>query len=167
MPATGRERGSRGLRLALLPTVAVLGFLFASVVHSSMASPELADDRAGDLLATINHVATALADGNPSDAMKPFDKSFRNYERLSQYFTALTDSSDLNSEVEIVDEQDSSTASDLTVQWTLTLAHKSTFLTDRRSGQLRLRLVSQSRKWKIADLSPVEFFDPQPQPNSK
>jgi hypothetical protein len=114
------------------------------------------------VLATINHVATALAGDNASDAMTPFDKSFTKYTELRDYFSGLTDSSQLVNEVDVIDEQNFGTESSVTVEWTLTLTNKATRQIERRSGEIHIRLRPEEGKWKIVDFSPIDLFNPQP-----
>jgi hypothetical protein len=124
-------------------------------------------ERAQDILSTINYVATALAGDNAADAMTPFDKSFPNYVKLRDYFAGLTDGWQIVNEVDVMDEDDSATQSNVTVQWTMTLTNKTTFQTERRSGEIHVRLALEHGKWKIVDLSPIDFFNPQPTQQSK
>jgi len=124
-------------------------------------------DRPGDVLATINYVATALAGDNAADAMTPFDKSFVNYSKLRDYFLGLTDSSQIVNEVDVNDEQDFENESNVTAGWTLTLTNKTTLQTERRSGEIHIRLALESGKFKIVDFSPIDLFNPQPKLQSK
>jgi len=133
----------------------------------TLFSLPLQADRAHDVLSTINYVATALAGDNAADAMTPFDKSFPNYVKLRDYFEGLTDGWQIVNEVDVTDEEDSATQSNITVQWTMTLTNKSTFQIERRSGQIHLRLALEHGKWKVVDFSPIDFFDPQPKQQSK
>jgi hypothetical protein len=119
-------------------------------------------DRAQDVLSTINYVATALAGDNAADAMTPFDKSFPNYVKLRDYFAGLTDGWQIVNEVDVTDEEDSATQSNVTVQWTMTLTNKTTFQSERRSGEIHIRLAPEHKRWKIVDFSPIDFFNPQP-----
>jgi hypothetical protein len=149
MPATGRRVTSqRALRTAAFAILGVPALSFYA-------------DRPADVLATINYVATALAAGNPIDAMRPFDKSFANYAKLRDYFSGLTDSSQLVNEVDVADEQDSDSGSNVTVNWTLTLMNKTTSETERRSGEIHVRLTLQNGKWRIVDFTPINLFNPQ------
>ncbi len=119
------------------------------------------------VLATINYVATALSGDTAIDAMTPFDKSFANYAKLRDYFVGLTDSAQLVNEVDLVDEQDSGTHSEVTVNWTLTLTNRNTPQTERRTGEIHVRLARENGKWKIIDFSPIEFFNPQARQRSR
>ncbi len=119
-------------------------------------------DRAGDILSTLNRVAAALTAGIASDAMEPFDKSFSGYAKLLEYFSGLTNNSQLVNEVTVVDEQDESAPrSSLTVQWTLTMTDRTNFETRQRSGEIHVRMALEDGKWKIVDFSPIDLFNPQ------
>ena len=124
-------------------------------------------DRAQDVLSTINYVATALAGDNAPDAMTPFDKSFPNYVKLRDYFAGLTDSWQIVNEVDVTDEEGTATQSNVTLQWTMTLTNNTTLQTERRTGEIHVRLALEHGKWKILDLSPIDFFNPQPKQQSK
>ncbi len=118
-------------------------------------------DRAADVLARVNYVATSLTAGNAADAMSPFDKSFANYQKLSDYFDGLTNAFQLVNEVDVTDEQDSETETKLTVNWTLTLTDLKTNYTNRRTAELTVRLALKNGKWRITDISPIDLFNPQ------
>jgi hypothetical protein len=133
----------------------------AALVTLSVSVLPLYADRPGDVLATISYVAASLSAGNPIDAMTPFDKSFLNYAKLRDYFSGLTDSSQLVNDVDVTDEQGSSMESNVTVAWTLTLMNKTTGQTEQRSRDIHIRLTLQNGKWKITNFSPIELFNPQ------
>jgi hypothetical protein len=125
-------------------------------------------DRAAEALATVNYIATALSDDNATDAMTPFDKSCPDYDKLSDYFTGLTDRALVTSQVRVLEEHDTDDATDLVVQWNLDLSNKGMAgITEDRTGELRVHLVKKKGKWKITSLSPISFFDPQDQGKSK
>jgi hypothetical protein len=150
MPAIGHRLTSN--RIVSIAALALFGV---------SALPRDAN-RPANVLATINHVATALAGDNAADAMMPFDKSFPKYGKLRDYFLGLTDSSQLVNEVDLVDEQDSDTQSNVTLEWTVTLTNKTTLQTERRSGEIHAHLKLEDGKWKIVDFSPIDLFNPQP-----
>jgi hypothetical protein len=148
-------------------TLGVLLFLLLA------ATLPLHADRAADVRAQITYVASALGNGNPSDALGPFDKSYKDYGKLRDYFQALTTGFEVTSEVEVLDEQDEETETRLLVNWTLTLANSRTATdlnassSERRSMNVNIRLAPKKGKWKIVDLSPVEIFNPQGKQPSK
>ncbi len=124
-------------------------------------------DRAADARAQITYVASALSNGNPSDALGPFDKSYKDYGKLKDYFQALTNGFEVTSEVEILDEQDEETETKMLVNWTLTLSNSraasdlTASSSERRSSDVNVRLALKKGKWKIIDLSPIDIFNPQ------
>src|ERR1700761_6462587 len=79
-------------------------------------------DQPADVRSKLAAIATALTAGNPAEAMVPFDKSYPNYGKLSNYFGGLTNAFQIVNEVDVVDEEDSATESKLTVHWTITLS---------------------------------------------
>jgi hypothetical protein len=151
-----------GHRLTSRPALAV-----AAVGLFSMSAQPRDTDRALSVLATINHIATALAGDNPAGAMMPFDKSFSKYVKLRDYFLGLTESSQLVNEVDLIDQKDFSNQSNVTVEWTLSLTNKTTLQTERRSGEIYIHLRLEHGKWKIVDFSPIDLFNPQPKQPAK
>lgn len=140
----------------LLPRV-----LPAAALLLLVRSPLLAD-RAADIRTQISYVATALTSGNAADALTPFEKSSANYEKLSGYFQGLT-VYQIENEVDITDEDDTkSTETKVTVDWALTLTDLATNRTDRRTAEINVRLVLKDGKWKIAEFSPIDIFNPLP-----
>ncbi|MFL6446254.1 MAG: hypothetical protein ACJ746_00910 [Bryobacteraceae bacterium] len=124
-------------------------------------SVALRADRPEDIRSQVVYVASALSGGNPSDAVGPIDKSFKDFEKLRNYFAALTRAYQITSEVDIKDEDDREADTKLTLTWRLTLTDPTTNLSSQRNGDIDLTLVQKEGKWKIVELSPVEFFNPQ------
>src|SRR5947199_10613075 len=69
-------------------------------------SSSLRADRPEDIRAQVVYVASALSGGNPSDALGPIDKSFKEYGKLRVYLVSLTQAYQFASEVDIKDEDD-------------------------------------------------------------
>jgi hypothetical protein len=125
----------------------------------SLGSAARADD-AAEARDQISHIATALSEGDAADAMTPFDKSYPNYDKLRNFFAGLTHAFQIVNEIDISDEQDEKTQISLTVHWTLTLTDLQTNYTESRAADLDIKLVRLKGKWKIADLQPVDLFNP-------
>lgn len=132
----------------------------AAVVIFLCVSSLVYADRTADMRALISYIATALTAANPADAMTPFDKSFADYEKLSNYFQGLN-AFQVQNEVNIVDEQDTDTETKLTVDWTMTLTDLGSNSTEQRSAEIHVRLVPKKGKWAIVDFSPIGIFNPQ------
>ena len=101
------------------------------------------------------------------DAMGPFDKNFAGYSKLSDYFSALAGSYELVNEIEITAEKGTDKAAKVNVHWTLTMTDMENSLSNSREGELTFTLALENGKWRITDLTPIEFFDPQQQKNGK
>lgn len=124
-----------------------------------------------DVRATIIYLSSALANGNPSDAMTVFAKTSPGYRQLLDYFSVLTTSYEIASEVEISDETTTDRESDVEATWTLNLTSLSTKATDRRVVDVKIRLQrtkpGNNSPWQIAEFVPVDLFNPQFRENSK
>lgn len=123
------------------------------------ASITRADDLA-DARGQVSHIATALSASDPADAMTPFLKTYANYSKLRNYFAGLVSASQVVSEIDVTDEQDSKTQVDLTVHWRLTLTDLQTYYTQDRAGDVNIKLVLVKGKWKIEDFAPIDLFKP-------
>ncbi len=126
-----------------------------------------AADRPHDVLRVISRVSNSLTNGDPSDALASFSKTFPRYETLRDYFVALTNAFDISNEADVVDEEDLPTQTDLTLKWSITLTGRATNENDRRSEEVHVKLLLKNHKWEIVDLSPISIFDPQVNPVGK
>ncbi len=150
MAVTGRKKYTA---LAL-----VMGLLFPV-----LARP----DQASDLRDVLQRIATGLSDENPADALKPFNRSFGSYDKLSDYFDGLTASYQITNEVNVIDEQDSPDQTTATVDWTITLGDKTNpGVQDSRYRQIHVRITREKKHWKILNFSPIDLFNPQFHPRS-
>jgi hypothetical protein len=140
---------------------AAVGVLFPFVVALPIRA-----DRAADVRAQVSYIGTALSSGNAADAMTPFDKSFPNYEKLSNYFQGLN-AFQLDSDIEFVEEHDTETDAKLIVNWTLTLTDLGSDATEQRTGDINVELARKHGKWKIVEFSPIGLFDPEQKPEPK
>lgn len=139
----------------------------------AMAASPLFADRASDVLSQLEYASNALTNNNAPDAMTSFDKSCPNYDQIRDDFAGLTDGYIVQNELNVTDEDDSSaTETTLTVNWILTLSPKgsgdqrsgSTRAengSQRRTGDIHVRLILKKRKWKIVEFSPLTIFDPE------
>lgn len=141
------------------PWALVFGLLFALP-----ASP----DQSSDIRAALQRIATGLSEGNPADALKEFDPSFPNYDRLRDDFEGLTAGYQLTNEINIVDEQDTPNQTDAVVDWTLTLGNLTNpGIQDSRNQRIQVRFVRRKNHWKIIEFSPIDLFNPQFHPRSQ
>jgi hypothetical protein len=133
----------------------------AIVVLIALALPGHGDESA-DLRRRLSDVATALASGNPEQAMECFDKQkFADYDKLRGYFDGLTSAYQVDSQIDVNDEEGTETEAKLTVHWTLTLTDPATSLDLRRDAEMTVKLVRMKNSWQIVAMAPLDIFDPQ------
>ena len=131
------------------------------VMLFAIASAGLRADQATELRARLGNVANALSAGNAAEAMAPFSKSFKDYEKLRRYFTGLTDAFAIENEVDVLEEPGEANASPvLTVRWAITLANRDTQYSNHRAGEIRVRFAREKDKWQIVEFGPLDLFDP-------
>jgi hypothetical protein len=123
-------------------------------------------DRAADIRTQLGNISTSLASADPSDAMEPFDKSYANYEKLSEDFAGLA-VFQIENEVDVTDEEDTADGAKIVINWALTLTDLGTNRTDHRTAVINARLVLKGGKWKIVEFSPIAIFNPLPYWNTK
>ena len=121
--------------------------------------------RPRDVRATITYISSALANGNPSDAIDLFLKTCPGYEKLVDYFNVLTTSYEIASQIEITDETPGAGETQVEATWSLTLTSRAAAAIGRRTENVKLRLKATKQGkdpgWKIAEFAPIDFFDPQ------
>ena len=114
--------------------------------------------------AEIIYVASALASGNPTDALRPFNPSCSGYGKLKEYFASLTANFDVVSEVEINDEDPGEDTIVLKGNWSLQVADKASNTNSagpRTSTGFTAKLNRRDGKWTIIEFSPIQMFNPQ------
>ena len=121
-------------------------------------------DRGADVLRVLNQVANALDDGSATEALAPFDKSMPGYRQLEDYFIALTSEVSAHSDIDLVEEKDSETESEVVVRWILDLRDKvSNEGIDRRTKEVHVRLApvkDKPEELRIVALEPIDLFNP-------
>ena len=133
-------------------------FAIAALLLASTSSAGA--DQPAEIRARLHDVATALTDRNPAGAMTPFSKSLPEYERLRRYFDGLTEAFSIVNEVDVLDEQDTETATVARIRWALTLSNPQTDLSTHRSAEIDVRFAREKGKWKIVAFAPIDLFDP-------
>jgi hypothetical protein len=138
--------------------------LLFGVLFALPASP----DQSADVRAVLQRIATGLSEGNSADALKEFDPSLPNYDRLRDDFEGLIAGYQLTNEVNVIDEQDTPEETNAVVDWTLTLGNLTNpGIQDSRNQRLHVRFVRRKNRWKIIEFSPIDFFNPQYHPRSE
>ncbi len=93
--------------------------------------------------------------------MECFDKQkFADYDKLSGYFDGLTGAYQVDSQIDVNDEEGTETEAKLTVHWTLTLTDSATSLDLRRDAEVTVKLLRIKNSWQIVAMAPLDIFDP-------
>lgn len=142
--------------------MAAIGLRTAALLAAAVSL--LRPDPASDLRSQLDVIARGLSAGDPAAAIVPFDKSLPDYDKLSNYFGGLTQAFSIVNEIDVADEQDSDTQVKATVHWTITLSDLGSNYTERRVGDIDIRMILRARKWKIVEFAPIDVFDPRPKP---
>jgi len=121
-----------------------------------------ADDSA-DVHQVIGDMANAISAGEVSQAMSGFSKKCADYDKLSNYFDALSGAYFVENTVAFTDEEVSATEARVSLHWDLALTTKQSGFTRNRSADLTVKLVREGKHWRITELSPVAIFDPSTQ----
>ena len=108
---------------------------------------------------TISTLASALGENNPDLFLENVDKNMPGYEQLKSNVQALTAQADVHSGIEqVVEEGD-----EVTVNWEIRIEPHSevpSVESERRVETLHLKFVQDGKRWKLAGLDHIEFFEP-------
>jgi hypothetical protein len=113
-----------------------------------------------DARAQVAAVAEALTSGDAAEAMSHFSKSFADYEKLRRFFEGLT-AFQIENQLEITDEEDMANGVSMTITWDITLTDLGSDRSRRRTGEIHVKLLPVESKWRIAEFSPLDIFNPQ------
>ncbi len=117
-------------------------------------------DDSSDVHSVIGDVANALSAGEVTQAMAGFSKKCANYDKLNEYFDALTGAYFVENTVAFTDEEISATEASVAMRWDLALTTKQSGFTKNRSAELTVKLVREGKHWRIMELGPTAIFDP-------
>ena len=137
------------------------GVLSGQLALVLLFAPSLSAQQSRAVREQVGHVASALSAQHPEEAMDAFDKSFDGYSRLHDYFVGLTDGYSIVNEMVINDEQIVDREATLTIHWVLPLSDLASGLTQNRDEELTVKLSKKKHDWRIVDISPLEFFNPE------
>ncbi len=108
---------------------------------------------------TIAAMASALAENDPDSFLQNVDKSMPGYERLKTNVEALTAQADIHSGIDQIVEE----GNQVTVSWEMRIEPHSdvpNIQYERRIQTLHLKFVQSGKRWKVAALDHVDFFEP-------
>jgi hypothetical protein len=125
------------------------------------AAPSLAQsDQPAQVQARLSQIANALSAGDPADAIAAFSKSSQQYDRLRDYFIGLTGAFSIVNEVNVLEENDLKTESQVTLHWAMTLTDNQNNSSNQRTAEIHARFQLERGRWLIVDFTPIDIFDP-------
>jgi hypothetical protein len=116
----------------------------------------------GPARSLVGDVAVGLTANNPSEALEGFSKKFPDYDKLRDYFLAITASFTLVNEVDLEEEEEAEGESTAKVRWSITLSNNGSNQTSQRQAEIHVKAVREKKKWRIVEFSPIEIFSPFP-----
>jgi hypothetical protein len=111
-----------------------------------------------DLFASM---AAALSEANASVFLNAFDPAMPGYEALRARVTALLREAEVQSSIELVEEQGDDRSRSVELDWLVHLVSRQDgALAERRRERLKCRVEKFGRKWRVTSLEPLQFFAP-------
>lgn len=109
----------------------------------------------------VQSAAEALSAGNPAGFLAFFDPAMPGYDTLRASATALAETSEADSSVELVSNDGGDSTRELAVDWTLDMVNPDTGIRQaQRQERVKLRLEWRDQRWRITRLDPLDFFRP-------
>ena len=108
---------------------------------------------------TISAMASALAENNPDSFLNNVDKNMPGYEQLKSNVQALTAQAEIHSGIDQISED----GNEVTVNWEMRiepLSNLPSVQSERRVETLHLKFAQDGKRWKLAGLDHIEFFEP-------
>jgi hypothetical protein len=111
-----------------------------------------------DLFASM---ASALSAGNAIAFMNAFDPAMPGYEALRASVTALLNEADVQSSIELVEEEGDDRSRAVELDWLIHIVDRDdNTVAERRQERVKCRVEKSGKKWRIVGLEPLEFFAP-------
>jgi len=124
-------------------------------------APLLCADEAQDVRDFFGQLESALSEGNADQFMKGFDRSMPGYDKLAANVEALVQQQDVQSSIEVLNDDGTDSARMLELDWFLQFVQpKQGGDVVRRRVEVHCTLVKQGKRWRITSLEPLSLFTP-------
>jgi hypothetical protein len=111
-----------------------------------------------DLLASM---ASALSEANAIVFMNAFDPAMPGYEALRAGVTALLREAEVQSSIELVEEQGDDRNRAVELDWLVHIVDRQDgAVAERRQERVKCRVEKSGTKWRIASFVPLQLFAP-------
>lgn len=119
------------------------------------------DDETPEIWDLLTQVASALSRGNLTEFLDGFDRSLPGYQTLEANAAALLREYEVQSSIEVLNEETSGAARTVELDWFLQLEEqRDAGAVTRRRERVHCRLEKRGKKWKITGIEPLAFFAP-------
>lgn len=118
-------------------------------------------DETREIWDVLTQVASALSRGNLTEFLDSFDRSLPGYQTLEANATALLREYEVQSSIEVLNEEASGAARTVELDWFLQLEEqRDAGAVTRRRERVHCRLEKRGKKWKITGIEPLALFAP-------
>jgi hypothetical protein len=119
-------------------------------------------DPAQEVLDLITGAAASLSAGNAAAFLAAFDPAMPGYEKLRANITALQRQAEVQSFIDLVEDEGDDRRRTLELDWVLRIRREQEATASRREQRVKCRVEKSGKKWRIVALEPLEFFAPPP-----
>ena len=118
-------------------------------------------DSAQQVWDLVTSMAAALSAGDASAFLRAFDAAMPGYEALRAGVTALLREAEVQSSIELVEEEGDDRSRAVELDWLVHIVSRQDgAVAERRRERVKCRVEKSGKKWRIAALEPLEFFAP-------
>jgi len=118
-------------------------------------------DSAQQVWDLLTSMAAALSAGDAGAFLNAFDPAMPGYEGLRAGVTALLREAQVQSSIELVEEQGDDASRAVELDWLVHVVNRQDgAVAERRQERVKCRVEKSGRKWRVASLEPLQFFAP-------
>jgi hypothetical protein len=118
-------------------------------------------DSAQQVWDLFTSLAAALGAGNAIAFMDAFDPAMPGYEELRTGVTALLREADVQSSIDLVEEEGDDRGRTVELDWLVHIVDpQDNAVAERRQERVKCRVEKSGKKWRITRLEPLQFFAP-------
>lgn len=118
-------------------------------------------DSAQQVWDLLTSMAAALSAGDASAFLNAFDPAMPGYEGFRAGVTALLREAQVQSSIELVEEQGDDASRAVELDWLVHVVNRQDgAVAERRQERVKCRVEKSGRKWRVASIEPLQFFAP-------
>ena len=118
-------------------------------------------DSAQQVWDLFTSMAAALSEANVIAFLNAFDPAMPGYEALRASVTALLRETEVQSSIELVEEEGDDRSRAVELDWLVHIVDRQDgAVAVRRRERVKCRVEKSDKKWRIASFEPLQFFSP-------